>query len=87
MPAGAEQATKPSTSGRDATTPQAAEGHREAMTHIEAIEAIINGASPAGTSGTTANKTATKPGTLDRAEIEQIRTHLAELRKELNKSR
>ena len=56
------------------------------MTHIEAIEAILNGASPAGTSGDTASKTTTKPGTLDRAQIEQIRTHLAQLRKELNKS-
>ena len=55
------------------------------MTHIEAIEAILNGASPAGTSGATAAKT-TKPGTLERAQIEEIRNHLAELRKELNKS-
>ena len=87
MPAAAEQATKPSTSGRDAASSQAGEGHREAMNRIEAIEAIINGASPAGTSGDTASKTTTKPGTLDHAQIEQIRTHLAELRKELNKSR
>jgi hypothetical protein len=43
------------------------------MTHIEAIEAIINGASPAGTSGT-ASKTA-KPGTLEHAQIEEIRNH------------
>ena len=43
MPAAAEQATKPSTSGRDAASSQAAEGHRAAMTHIEAIEAILNG--------------------------------------------
>jgi hypothetical protein len=87
MPAAAEQATKPSTSGREAreaTSSQAAEGHREAMTHIEAIESILNGASPAGTSGTAA---AAKPGTLDRAQVEQIRKHLADLRKELNKSR
>ena len=34
-----------------------------------------------------ASKTTTKPGTLDHAQIEQIRTHLAELRKELNKNR
>ena len=87
MPAAAEQATKPSTSGREAAGSQAAEGHREAMTRIEAIEAILNGASPAGTSGDTASKTTAKPGSLDRAQIEQIRTHLAELRKELNKSR
>ena len=83
MPAASEQANKPSTSGRDSA--QAAQGHRAAMTHIEAIEAILNGASPAGTSGATAGKT-TKPGTLERAQIEEIRKHLAELRKELNKS-
>jgi len=83
MPAASEQATKPSTSSRDSA--QASEGHRAAMTHIEAIEAILNGASPAGTSGATASKT-TKPGTLERAQIEQIRDHLAQLRKELDKS-
>ena len=80
-PAASEQASKPSTSGRDAA--QAADGHRAAMTHIEAIEAILNGASPAGTSGT-ASKTA-KPGTLEHAQIEEIRNHLAQLRKELEK--
>ena len=83
MPAASEQATKPATSGRDAA--QAADGHRAAMTHIEAIEAILNGASPAGTSGATASKT-TKPGTLERAQIDEIRNHLAQLRKELEKS-
>ena len=82
MPAASEQASKPSTSGRDAA--QAADGHRAAMTHIEAIEAILNGASPAGTSGT-ASKTA-KPGTLEHAQIEEIRNHLAQLRKELEKA-
>ena len=81
MPAASEQASKPSTSSRD--TAQAADGHRAAMTHIEAIEAILNGASPAGTSGT-ASKTA-KPGTLEHAQIEEIRNHLAQLRKELEK--
>ena len=83
MPAASEQSTKPSTSGRDAA--QAAEGHRAAMKHIEAIEAILNGSSPAGTGGATAAKT-TKPGTLERAQIEEIRNHLAQLRKELEKS-
>ena len=87
MPASSEQATssRPRSARDTSNSPQAAEGHRAAMTHIEAIEAILNGAAPAGTSGTAA-KTATKPGTLDRAQIEQIRTHLADLRKELNKS-
>ena len=56
------------------------------MTHIEAIEAILNGASPAGTSGH-GEQDGTKPGTLDHAQIEQIRTHLAQLRKELEQER
>lgn len=55
------------------------------MTHIEAIESILNGGSaPSGTSGTTAKPASA--GTLDRAQIEQIRTHLSQLRRELSKS-
>jgi hypothetical protein len=55
------------------------------MTHIEAIEAILNGGS--ATAGTSGNQS--KPasaGTLERAQIEQIRTHLSQLRRELSKS-
>ena len=52
------------------------------MTHIEAIESILNSGS--STAGTSAKPAAA--GTLDRAQIEQIRTHLAQLRKELDKS-
>ena len=55
------------------------------MTHIEAIEALLNGASPASTSGAAAGKM-TKGGTLDGPHIEAIRNHLAQLRKELEKS-
>ena len=56
------------------------------MRHIEAIEAILNGRSArTGTSGSTASKPAAAASTLDRAQIEQIRTHLSELRKALNK--
>ena len=84
-PASSDQATKPATSARDADTPKAADGHRAAMTHIEAIESILNGGAPAGTSGSTAAKPAAA-GTLDRAQIEQIRTHLSQLRRELSKS-
>jgi hypothetical protein len=56
------------------------------MKHIEAIEAILNGratgSSPSATAGTT-GATATS---LDREKIEQIKTHLAELRRALAQS-
>jgi len=83
--AGDQQPARPAAAaGHDA---KAAEGHKTAMSHIDAIEAILNGMAPAGTSGTTASKTA-KPaaGSLDSAKIEQIRTHLQQLRSELSKS-
>lgn len=58
------------------------------MRHIEAIEAILNGRasdaksdSPAGTSGR-----ATSATSLDRAQIEQIKQHLTELRRALAQS-
>ena len=61
----------------------------DAMRHIEAIEAILNGSSAAGSTGTTgstASKAKTPTATsLDRAQIDQIKTHLSELRKALNK--
>lgn len=61
----------------------------EALRHIEAIEAILNGTSAAaapgtaGTSGTTAAPTTTSgaPLTLSRTQIEQLRTHLNELKR------
>jgi hypothetical protein len=70
----------------------------EAMRHIEAIEAILNGnsagASGAGTAGTTGSGTSGTTGTsgagaasglmLERAQLEQLRMHLAELRRLLN---
>jgi hypothetical protein len=63
-------------------------GHAEAIRHIEAIEAIVNGRasdaksdSPAGTSGR-----ATSATSLDRAQIEQIKQHLTELRRALAQS-
>jgi hypothetical protein len=58
------------------------------MRHIEAIEAILNGSSSAaGTAGTSGSATA-KQGTssLNREQIEQIRTHLAALRKALDQT-
>jgi hypothetical protein len=71
-------------------------GHDEAMRHIAAIEAILNGRSTgatAGTSGTSgstgdnrASSAAGGPATLGRAQIEEIKKHLAELKKGLNES-
>ena len=75
--------------------PSEEQGHGEAMRHVAAIEAILNGqpgaASPSSTPSTSAptgttGSTAAGPATLDRAQIEQIRTHLAELRKLLNEA-
>jgi hypothetical protein len=59
--------------------------HADAMRHIEAIEAILNGTTgAAGTTGSSA-KTA-GASSLDRAQIEQIRSHLAELRRSLRQA-
>jgi hypothetical protein len=85
-PAGAA-ATDPQTA-----SPAGAVTSAEAMRHIAAIEAILNGTSAAatgtaGTSGTTTAPTATagEPLTLSRAQVEQLRTHLSELRKILDR--
>lgn len=60
----------------------------DAMRHIEAIESILNGSASVGTTGSSESKTAKGSVTsLDRAQIEQIRTHLAALRKALNESK
>jgi hypothetical protein len=57
-------------------------GPDEAMRHIEAIEAILNGtgAAPA-TVGTSGTKSGTGSLTLDRAQVEQLKMHLSELKK------
>jgi hypothetical protein len=70
-----------SRSGKPATA-----GQSEAMRHIEAIESILNGgsASATGTSGDR-SKSATAGSTLGQAQIEEIKTHLTELRKAVNK--
>ena len=69
--------------------PSEEQGHSEAMRHIAAIEAILSGqpgaASPASPTGTTGSAAA-GPATLDRAQIEQIRTHLTELRRLLSEA-
>ena len=68
----------------------------EALRHIEAIEAILNGnsAGASGTTGTTGMSASGATGTtgaaassglmLERAQLEQLRMHLAELRRLLN---
>ena len=61
------------------------------MKHIDAIEAILNGTSAkgtatTGTSGSTASTNAKTAGalSLDRAQIEEIRRHLSQLRASMN---
>ena len=70
-PTGTTGTTTPSTPPA-AATPSAGDQamQSEAMTHIEAIEAVLNGGA----------------NSLDRAQVEQIRKELAALRKAINKS-
>lgn len=96
-PTGTSGRTAPAPAGTTGTTAPAADspdqsakaqsGHSDAMRHIEAIEAILNGSSgAAGTTGSATSKPAAGASSLNREQIEQIRTHLAELRKALNQS-
>jgi hypothetical protein len=57
--------------------------HAEGLRHVEAIETILNSrTTAAGTAGTTGSTTAAGATvTLDKAQTEQIRMHLAELKK------
>jgi hypothetical protein len=74
---------------QSAAPPQRSEvmGHNSALVHIDAIEAILKPSAtaaaqtPAGTPGTTAATALT----LDPAQVEQLRTHLAELRKAIER--
>ena len=74
---------------QSAAPPQRSEvmGHNSALVHIDAIEAILkprataSAQTPAGTPGTTAATGLT----LDPAQVEQLRTHLAELRKAIER--
>lgn len=72
------EAAAPQPAGR---TPQATSGSQseEALRHIRAIEAILNAAT-AGMSGATTPPTAASV-TLSREQIDQLRTHLAELKR------
>ena len=62
-------------------------GQNNALVHIDAIEAILkprataSAQTPAGTPGTLAATSLT----LDPSQVEQLRTHLAELRKAIEK--
>jgi len=87
----------PTPTGTTGTTPSAAPTtptpsadqpamQSEAMRHIEAIEAILNGGGTAGTAGSTASKPTAGSSSLDREQMEQIRTHLAALRKAISQS-
>jgi hypothetical protein len=74
-------------------------GHQEAMRHIAAIEAILNASGAgapsatsgtAGTSGAAAGKPASSTGTgltLTSAQLEELRTHVAELKRLMAESR
>ena len=85
--------------GQPAAAAQADASHQEAMRHIEAIEAILNGepstagtsgtsdSATAGAAGTTATPTGTAPLTLDRAKVDQLRMHLNELKRLLNQAK
>ena len=62
-------------------------GHNSALVHIDAIDAIrkpgatTSAQTPVGTPGTTAGTGLT----LDPTQVEQLRTHLVELRKAIEK--
>ena len=84
--AGTTGSTTPS-----ADQPASAMGQDNAVQHIEAIEAILNGRSSASSS-TTGNAPAATTGaattgniTLNQSQVEEIRMHLAELRKAVKK--
>ena len=77
------QTTSPTPAAQQGTSAQGG-----AMQHIEAIEAILSGRSAGsgqpGATGTSGAATAPAAGmTLDRTQVEQIRKHLAELKKTL----
>jgi hypothetical protein len=74
---------------QSAAPPQRSEvmGQNSALVHIDAIEAILKPAAPASaqTPAGTPGTTAATGLTLDPTQVEQLRTHLAELRKAIEK--
>jgi hypothetical protein len=78
----------PNRPNASSSRPAEAGGHHEVLNHIEAIEAILNGGRAAGATGTSGKEgQAGSPSTLSRAQIEEIRSHLAELRKAMNQEK
>jgi hypothetical protein len=57
-------------------------GQNSALGHVDAIEAILNARASGSAQAPAAN---TGGITLDTAQVEQLRSHLAELRKALEK--
>jgi hypothetical protein len=86
--AAATPATAPAqAAAQPAQVPADKSRHDAALRHIEAIEAILNGTgavatSTPGTAGTSGTKLPTK---LDRAQLEQLRLHISELKVLLGK--
>jgi hypothetical protein len=88
------QSAQAGTTGQQSASPSAT--GQDAVRHIEAIEAILSGASPSSSpstgapagnapAGTTGASTTTGSVTLNQSQVEQIRMHLSELRKAVNK--
>jgi hypothetical protein len=85
------EATQESPQAASAQSPQT--DQQELLRHVQAIEAILNVQEPAtaGTSGTTGTTTTEPPTattqsgvTLSAAQVDQLRTHLGELKRLLN---
>lgn len=82
----AEAETAAAAAGGQSTTQRAAEGHSDAMRHIDAIEAILNGQQPGAAAGATAGTSGSaSAGTLDQAKVDEIKRHLSELRRALSR--
>lgn len=89
-PATSAAATPESAQAPSAQSPQV--DQQELLRHVQAIEAILNVQEPsaAGTSGTTSTTTEPPTGTtqsgvtLSAAQVDQLRTHLSELKRLLN---
>jgi hypothetical protein len=89
-PAAAPAPTSPATpatapaqaAAQPAQVPADKLGHDAARRHIEAIEAILNGtvAAGGGTPGTAGTSGTKLPTKLDRAQLEQLRVHISELK-------
>lgn len=81
-PAAAPAAAPAEAAAQPAQVPADKLGHDAARRHIEAIEAILNGtvAAGSGTPGTAGTSGTKLPTKLDRAQLEQLRVHVSELK-------